>query len=181
MTDAEFERIETQHGFEFADDHRAFLAAGMPVRDVGEDPPGTSRAWERPWPDWRHGDPEDLRRHLDWPIDDVVGLVEQEQLWLSTWGERPTDPADAVDSVRRFLRGVPTLVPIYAHRFLPAGRGTYGHPVLSVWRLWDMICYGADLNDWARLEFTDRGEGDDWPSEQWKSRATVPFWRDYLL
>ncbi|NBE83090.1 hypothetical protein GVV04_19400 [Micromonospora sp. NEAU-HG-1] len=29
MTDAEFDRIERTYGFEFADDHRAFRAAGL--------------------------------------------------------------------------------------------------------------------------------------------------------
>ncbi|WP_216651531.1 hypothetical protein [Actinomadura litoris] len=31
LTEAEFARIEHENGFEFADDHRAFLAAGLPV------------------------------------------------------------------------------------------------------------------------------------------------------
>lgn len=44
LTCAEFTRIEQDYGFEFADDHRAFLAAGLPLN-----PPGTQ---ERPW----HGD-----------------------------------------------------------------------------------------------------------------------------
>ncbi|MFJ8963949.1 hypothetical protein ACIRG5_31625 [Lentzea sp. NPDC102401] len=35
LTDAEFARIEAEHGFEFADDHRAFLAVG--TNSVGHD------------------------------------------------------------------------------------------------------------------------------------------------
>jgi hypothetical protein len=31
LTDAEFARIERKYEFEFADDHRAFLAAGLPL------------------------------------------------------------------------------------------------------------------------------------------------------
>ncbi|MET7769592.1 hypothetical protein [Nocardia sp. NPDC005366] len=83
------------------------------------------RTWEKPWPDWRDGDQEDLQRHLDWPVDDAIWQVEREGQWL---------------------RGVPRLVPVYGHRFLPAGCGSWGHPVLSVWRLGDIICYGGDLN-----------------------------------
>jgi hypothetical protein len=33
LTDAEFARIERDYEFEFADDHRAFLAAGLPLKD----------------------------------------------------------------------------------------------------------------------------------------------------
>lgn len=35
-TDAEFARIEAEWGLEFADDHRAFLAAGLPVNSPFE-------------------------------------------------------------------------------------------------------------------------------------------------
>ncbi|GGL45799.1 hypothetical protein [Nocardia jinanensis] len=178
LTDSEFGRIEMRYGFEFADEHRAFLAAGLPVRDSDEDD-AEWETWKKPWPDWRDGAPEDLQRHLDWPVDAAIWQVEQERYWPRGWSERPADPVEAVARARQRLQGVPPLVPVYAHRFLPAGRGSWGHPVLSVWQLGDIICYGGDLNVWVRLEFTD--VGDDWRSEQWKSRVTVPFWRDYLL
>jgi hypothetical protein len=35
LTDAEFARIEHDYGFEFADDHRAFLSAGLPLNRQG--------------------------------------------------------------------------------------------------------------------------------------------------
>ncbi|WP_280437694.1 hypothetical protein [Nocardia carnea] len=178
LTDSEFERIEKHYGFEFADEHRAFLAAGLPVRDL-DDVDAEWKTWEKPWPDWRDGASEDLQRHLEWPVDVAIWQVEQEGFWPRCWGERPADPAEAVARARQRLQGAPRLVPVYARRFLPAGRGNWGHPVLSVWRLGDTICYGGDLNMWVRLEFTERG--DDWRSEEWKSRVTVPFWRDYLL
>jgi hypothetical protein len=68
------------------------------------------------------------------------------------------------------------MVPVYAHRFLPAGRGTFGHPVLSMWGT-DIICYGADLLHYVDREFEEpRPELPD----HWRPQATVPFWRDYL-
>jgi hypothetical protein len=39
------------------------------------------------------------------------------------------------------------MVPVYARRFLLAGRGTFGHPVLSR-RGRDIIYYGTDLIDY---------------------------------
>ena len=179
LTDSEFERIEQRYGFEFADEHRAFLAAGLPVRDLDE-VDAEWQTWEKPWPDWRDGAPEDLQRHLDWPVDEVLRHVEQEKLWPRCWGQRPADPAAALMQARQRLQDLPPLVPVYAHRFLPAGHGSWGHPVLSVWQLGDIICYGGDLSMWVRLEFTEVDDH-DWHSRQWKSRVTVPFWRDYLL
>ena len=37
LTDAELTAIEQRFGFEFASDHRAFLAAGLPVWTAGDD------------------------------------------------------------------------------------------------------------------------------------------------
>ncbi|MCS7483326.1 hypothetical protein ACFFQW_37070 [Umezawaea endophytica] len=176
LTDAEFARIEGEHGFEFADDHRAFLAAGLPVNSPLEPEPGVSYAWEKPWPEWRDGRPDELREQLDWPVEGVLRAVESSGHWNAAWGARPDMPEAAVAAARRLLAEAPRLVPIYAHRFLPAGRGTFGHPVLSVWGT-DIICYGADLVDYVDQEFEEpRPEHPD----DWSPQSTVPFWRDYL-
>ncbi|GLY14450.1 hypothetical protein LWF15_27575 [Kineosporia rhizophila] len=47
LTDAEFARIERHFGFKFADDHRSFLAAGLPVRE-GLDERTSQASWG--WP-----------------------------------------------------------------------------------------------------------------------------------
>jgi hypothetical protein len=171
LTDADFARIEHEYGFEFADDHRAFLAAGLPVSQPREE----GQTWEKPWPDWRNGDPDDLRQHLNWPVDYLLWDVQHGH-WPPAWGERPDTNEAAVDKARSQLAKVPKMVPVYAHRFLPAGRGTFGHPVLSM-RGQDTIYYGADLLDYINQEFEDpRAEH----PEDWAPQATVPFWRDYL-
>ncbi|KOX34279.1 hypothetical protein ADL06_07815 [Streptomyces sp. NRRL F-6491] len=175
LTDAEFSRIEHDYGFEFADDHRAFLAAGLPVNV----PPEEGQAWPKPWPEWR-GDPDDLREQLEWPVEGVLHDVERNAFWHETWGERPTDPTAALTTASRNLADVPRLVPVYAHRYLPAGRGTSGHPVLSVWQT-DMIYYGLNLVDYVHREFDERREdADDTTDDTWDPKATVPFWRDFL-
>jgi len=68
-------------------------------------------------------------------------------------------------------------VPVYAHRYLPAGRGTSGHPVLSVYQT-DIIYYGVDLSDYIHQEFGGPGLSRTDPA--WRPVATVPFWRDFL-
>ncbi|MFF4825696.1 hypothetical protein ACFY20_22225 [Streptomyces sp. NPDC001312] len=172
LTDAEFTRIEREYGFEFADDHRAFLAAGLPVNV----PPEDGQTWSRPWPEWRGGDLDSLRRQLDWPVEGVLLAVEHNAFWHEGWGERPAAGTAALDTARRRLMEAPVLVPVYAHRYLPAGRGSFGHPVLSMWQT-DIIYYGLDLVDYMHQEFDEaRGEVD----ESWTPRATVPFWRDLL-
>jgi hypothetical protein len=172
LTDAEFTRIEREYGFEFADDHRAFLAAGLPVNV----PPEDGQTWFRPWPEWRGGDLDSLRRQLDWPVEGVLFDVEHNGFWDEGWGEHPADGTTALEIARRHLAEAPVLVPVYAHRYLPAGRGSFGHPVLSMWQT-DIIYYGLDLVDYVHQEFDGaRGAVD----ESWNPRATVPFWRDLL-
>lgn len=172
LTDAEFARIEREYGFEFADDHRAFLAAGLPVNV----PPEEGQTWSKPWPEWRGGDPGRLRDQLGWPVEGVVFDVEHNGFWYESWGERPADAAAALATAQRRLADVPVLVPVYGHRYLPAGRGSFGHPVLSMWQT-DIIHYGLDLVDYMHQEF-DEARGD--VDETWDPRATVPFWRDLL-
>src|SRR4051794_16689067 len=167
LTDAEFDRIEREYGFEFADDHRAFLAAGLPVDDQ------TTRGW----PDWRGGGPDGLRGGLGRPADGVLFDVEHNRFWYKEWGDRPTDVREALATAREHLAHVPRMVPVYSHRYLPAGRGTWGHPVLSMVQT-DIIYYGTDLVDYIGQEFG--GATTDRTDERWDPQATVAFWSYFV-
>ncbi|WP_242910452.1 hypothetical protein [Actinomadura terrae] len=173
LTGAEFSRVEREFGFEFSDDHRAFLAAGLPAGSPPPEP-GVSQS-AAPWPDWRGGDPDELRARLDWPVDGVLFDVGH-GYWDDGWGDRPDDEAEALVRARRGLAVVPRMVPVFGHRYLPAGRGTSGHPVLSMHQT-DIIYYGTDLDDYIRREFDDSDPGID---ADWVPTAVVPFWRDFL-
>ena len=169
LTDAELEQIEGMYGFEFADDHRAFLAAGIPINN----PPKEGQTRSRPWPEWRTGDPDTLRQQLNRPIEGILFDVEHNNFWHPTWDSRPIETPTALATARRHLADVPTLVPVYAHRYLPAGRDTSGHPILSIWQT-GIIYYGENLPDYINREFNNTyGEG-------WNPEATVPFWRDLV-
>lgn len=57
---------------------------------------------------------------------------------------------------------------------LPLGRGTYGHPVLSIYQT-DIIVYGTDLADYINCEF------DRWfISADCIPPPMVSFWSDFL-
>jgi hypothetical protein len=162
LTAAEFDDIEGRFGFEFADDHRAFLAVGLPVGGR--------------WPDWRHGDAEQLRSMLGWPVEGVLFDVERNAFWHDEWPTRPSLVGEALELAASLLAKVPQMVPVYSHRYLPAGRGSFGHPVLSMHRT-DIIYYGTDLVDYVHQEFD---AGRNRVDAQWQPRATVTFWRDLV-
>jgi hypothetical protein len=174
LTDAEFARIERNYKFEFADDHRAFLAAGLPLK--------TPAPYQRsnPWPDWRHGDPGDLRKILDWPVVGALFDVEYNALWHPSWGQRPADMSTALRTARQHLGRAPKMIPVWGHRYLPAGRGTYGHPVLSIYQT-DIIMFGTDLAEYIAIEFHRRSMIPDLtPPPGWTEPPMVPFWSDFL-
>jgi len=170
LSDDEFERIEATYGFRFSDDHRAFLAAGLPVSS----PPEEGATRDNPWPNWRSGNRDGLRSHLAWPTEGVLLEVES-GYWHTSWGIRPADTEGARTVASKHLAAVPQLVPLYAHRFLPAGSGTHGHPVLSIWGT-DIIYYGEDLAEYISHEF----EGGHEHPETWNPPATVAFWQDFV-
>ncbi|MER5989075.1 hypothetical protein [Streptomyces sp. NPDC001787] len=174
LSEREFGRIEAEYGIEFADDHRAFLAAGLPVGSAS--PPEEGASARQPWVDWRDGDPADIRDRLSWPVEGLLFSVEHGWWHGDAWGPRPPEPERAVAVARGELATVPQLIPVYSHRYLPPGRGVYGHPVLSVSGA-DIICYGRDLWDYVAREFVgwDAAEGDASDVS-----PSVPFWTDLV-
>jgi hypothetical protein len=68
------------------------------------------------------------------------------------------------------------MVPVYGHRYLPAGRGTFGHPVLSIYQT-DIIVYGTDLADYIHQDFSGARYFID---ANWTPPQMVPFWREFL-
>ncbi|MEU4557030.1 hypothetical protein AB0F72_01475 [Actinoplanes sp. NPDC023936] len=150
LSETEASDIEREFGFTFAPDHREFLAAGVPT-GVG-------------WPDWRSPDRAGLRAALAAPVEGVLFDVAENDFWYEGWG-----PAfgDRLATARAGLLIAPRMIPLYAHRYLPAGIA--GHPVLSIYQT-DVIVYGADLCDWLNREFAI-GE----PAGR-QARSTVPFW-----
>jgi hypothetical protein len=159
LSDTELAAVEAEFGFSFADDHRAFLAAGLP--------------WGRGWPDWRDGDRGDLRERLALPVEGVLFDVVENGFWYDGWGRRPPDDDAAVSVARGGLVTAPRMIPLYSHRYLPAGRTMSGHPVLSIYQT-DVICSGATIVDYLGAEF-----GLGAPTNE-PRRPTVAFWSRLL-
>ncbi|EWS93496.1 hypothetical protein K7395_15105 [Streptomyces filamentosus] len=178
LSDAEFDRIEAEYGIVFAPGHRGFLAAGLPVDRAA--PPEEGASPRNPWPNWRDGDPDLIRERLGRPVEELLFSVEH-GWWLpgGRWGQRPADPAEAVAAARAALASVPTLIPLYSHRYLASGAGeagvARGRAVLSVVGA-DTIHYGRDLAEWVEREFGDPDQDRAWPEPAAGDR--VPFWSD---
>ena len=140
LSDAEADAVEQGLGIRFPPDLRALLAAGLP-RGEG-------------FPDWRAEPAESLRARIEAPARGVLFDVEHNAAWLQEWGERPADPAEALRVAREHLAQAPPLIPVYAHRYIPAEPSEPGNPVFSVHQS-DIVVYGADLAAYLAAEFGD--------------------------
>lgn len=125
----ELASIERDFGFRFPPDLRELLVYALPVGDR--------------WTPWR-GPREQVRRALSWPLEGLLFDVEHNEFWLDEWGPRPRGLADARRIATEAVASAPTLIPLYAHRYLPAEPFEAGNPVFSVMQT-DIIVYGDDL------------------------------------
>jgi hypothetical protein len=154
----ELAEIERRFDFAFSQDHAALLTLSVPVGDG--------------WADWR-GPDEELRSGMAWPIDGLLFDVEYNAFWPKSWGPRPDVDAQAIDEARRHLLSWPKLIPLFAHRYMPAAPAPSRAPVFSVYQA-DVIYYGADLHDYLLREVGSRHgaiEGVLHTIEPWSSLA----------
>jgi hypothetical protein len=163
LTDAEVSSAEARYGFRFPPDLRAFLQAGLPR--------GTR------FPDWRSGDEAVLRDWLDLPRQGLHFDIEHKQFWLDEWGPRPPSSEESRRVVTGLVETAPRLIPVFAHRMMPAEPNLPGNPVLSVHQT-DIIVYGVDLRDYLIHEFLARDGIGVWPIPDDIRR--IPFWDSML-
>lgn len=181
LTESELRAVEERFGFTFCAIHRELLHRALPVDGdegtaITDDTEGRAGCERAPrWPDWRSGPVEDLRRRLAWPIEGVLFDVQHNDFWSDAWGHRPTNDEAAQRLARQNLRGLPPMVPLYGHRYLPSAPCPDDPPVFSIHQS-DVIYYGDDLIDYLAREFK---VGEPRPSAIGADRR-VPFWSDLV-
>ena len=153
LEEAELARIETEFSIEFPPDLRALLANGMPVGSAPPPPGATGRS--SGFPDWRNTSTEELRRELSRPLDAVLFDVRERGFWFTSWPDRPESLDEALAFAAREIMRAPRLVPVYGRRYISSAPVESGNPILSVYQT-DVICYGADLDDYFENEFFDK-------------------------
>jgi len=158
------ERSEAERvfGFMFPEALRAFLGEGVPV-SVG-------------FYDWRDLSVENrvrIKGALRKPFIEIKEEINRLD-WPSAWGTEPMSQVERRTIALRRLQRAPALIPLYAHRYMPAGVAA-DPPVFSIAGL-DVICYGKDLCDYLEREF-----GQSLPPEfEVDALMSVPFWGDLL-
>jgi len=122
---------------------------------------------------WTSTPDEVIAERLAWPFEGFCFDIEHSDLWLPAWGSKPETLAERIEVFRPFYEAAPKLIPVFAHRYLPAEPLAAGNPVFSVYQS-DIIYYGADLANYLENEFFGRSEIEPWPVER-----RIPFWSDW--
>src|SRR6185295_11347319 len=156
LTASQVQAAEVAHGFNFPPDLRAFLEFALPVGER--------------IPDWREPTSKSVLHALAWPADSLCFDIEHNGFWLASWGPKPEKLEGAFALARDAVRAAPFLVPIYAHRYIPAAPCEAGNPVFSVYQT-DIIYYGLDLASYLFAEFSVPN-----PFPMPESPRAIEFW-----
>jgi hypothetical protein len=111
------------------------------------------------FPNWREDPAAIIANAREWVLGAFLDDVEDNGFWMDAWGAQPSDVDEALAVAEQHVAAAPLLLPVYAHRFLPAEPNLAGNPVFSVWQATDTIYYGYNLQNYLRNEFLS-GEPD---------------------
>lgn len=105
--------------------------------------------------DWLTSDPAVIQDKLDWPFEGFWFDVVHNHTWWPEWGPKPHEQDGQRLRLAEVFAGVPPLIPLFGHRYLPAEPCEPGNPVFSVYQT-DVIVYGVNLDDWMWRERSPR-------------------------
>jgi hypothetical protein len=114
-----------------------------------------------------------IQNRLEWPFESFWFDVQHNAVWWPEWGAKPSNVIQQRERLKEAFALAPRLIPLFGHRYLPEQPSERGNPVFSVHQT-DVICYGANLQDWIERE---RGDYDSMP---WPPTKEIPFWSEAL-
>jgi hypothetical protein len=138
LSQAEIQQIEDKYNFRFPPDLKDLLSFALP----------TSKGFLN----WREADEDSIVQRLLWPYIGICFDIQQNDFWLTEWGERPSSLDEAFAIARKAFDDAPTLIPIRSHRYIPDRPNEARNPIFSVYQT-DIIYYGANLGDYLENEF----------------------------
>lgn len=188
-SEQEIKSVEDVWNINFPPDYRQFLQLlGLPDRPMFSVRYSGNVMVQSEKPsfyDWRK-DTEAIKEALEWPLKGILFDVERNDLWLESWGVRPSQPEERQIRLSELIHEAPPLIPIIGHRYLVGTPVESGNPVLSVWQS-DIICFGSDFRNFLILELSKLLKIDHTKIFQkategitQASLKSIPFWGELL-
>jgi hypothetical protein len=177
LSNEELYHISNIGGLRLPPDLRAFLKRGLPVARKEVDFQGKEHITEN-FPNWRKSPQEIFEKTHERILHAFFFDIESGRngFWMEAWGERPNRLSDALEIARRHIEAAPKMIPIYAHRHLPATPCLAGNPVFSIWQAIDTIYYGHNLEAYLRHEFL----GIEDTARTRADYREIPLWSDLI-
>jgi hypothetical protein len=195
LREQEIVTIEQHYHVRFPPDYRLFLQV---LHSVDRPQVGTRYVDDKTMipitaPSFYHWqkDAQAIQTAYEWLVEGLFFDVQQNNLWLQSWGTKPgTAEAQAV-RVRELVNAAPKLVPLLGHRYLLTEPCEMGNPVLSIHQS-DIIIYSVDLRTYFLMEFAQligMGKEDlqelqaishQTMQQRWETYQSNPFWGEFL-
>lgn len=168
LTDDEVTQVQNKFEFTFPPDLKLLLQTALPVSNA--------------FVNWRLGLASDaetnkIKDKLSWPLEGMLFDIKNNVFWLESWGEKPESYEEQERIAAYHYQTYPKLVPIFAHRYIPANPHENGNPIFSVYQM-DIIYYGYNLPTYLanELHFALPTEFDI-PK---KPVRQIDFWSDWV-
>lgn len=160
LSNSEILAIESKFGVTLPPDLKVFLQVVLPA----------SHGFVNWWEGLIFTDTaQAILQRLNAPLHGLLFDVKNAQFWHDSWGEKPQDLANRLQTATHFYQSYPKLIPLYSHRYIPSHPQESGNPIFSVYQT-DVIYYGKDLADYFQHEFTPH-HGYDFEAYKY-----IPFW-----
>ena len=162
LSSSELKLIEEVYSIRFPKSLREFLREALPV---------TNGFYN--WRDFSEENINTIKSAIAAPIEALIELAEEVE-WCESWGKEPESVAQRTVEVKERLQKAPTLIPVYAHRYVPMVEAE-NPPVLSVHGT-DVVYYGENLADYFDVEFGGKKQQDI----AFECILSVPFWSEIM-
>jgi hypothetical protein len=156
LKEEDIDHVERTYSISFTPEHREFLKILHTIDRKEEiEYEGPDETVKRPFfYNWLEDEAE-IRRYLEWPYETIIeDVLGGNDVWLKSWGTRPSSESELKRVVSRWVREAPRLIPLTGHRFLVSDHKLKDRPVLSVWGS-DIIVYGWDLRHYLLAELKE--------------------------
>lgn len=165
LNESELSAIENEFGFIFPPDLRFFLQTPVPKG-------GSFVNWHSM---------SSIRKAMEWPWEGIAFDIENNVFWYDSWGEKPDNLHEQLEVAKSFYDKYPKLIPIYAHRYMPATPTEAGNPIFSVYQT-DIVYYGYDLASYLDVEFGFKRYESLFPKENpYEHFKHIEFWSDMAM
>jgi len=188
LDEQEIASIEQRYQVHFPPDYRLFLQmlhsvdrpmAGAGFADDNMMVPRTTPSFYN----WQTNITSIQATH-EWLVQGLVFDIQWNNLWLPSWGAKPSTLETQEARMRDLVNTAPKLIPVFGHRYLLAEPCEAGNPVFSIYQS-DIIIYGENLHSYFLHEFGSLvGEGRPMPKQRRQIRLepyrAIPFWGEIL-